>query len=217
MTRLPLAILHRKLEELALAFPDRKTFREFRAPAWMVEAETEALEHAESVVTPHLMLASLFPTKTRLLQWQLPPARQLPAGDCVVFPGPSVARKGAYELRDCLRTLRHPLLVVSSAAEESRGFWNDLRLVHTPGDWLERAAVVVQPAFIENNPRPLLRALAAGIRVIATSECGLPPHPNLTLVTPGKVAELTNAIQATTLACAHHPQSPQAAFSGAKN
>jgi hypothetical protein len=47
MSRLPLAVLHRKLDELAARYPDRTTFSEFRAPDWMVEAEREALEGRE--------------------------------------------------------------------------------------------------------------------------------------------------------------------------
>ena len=52
MTRLPVGILHEQLDDLAREFPERKTFQEFRAPEWMVEAEAAALEQAEEIVTP---------------------------------------------------------------------------------------------------------------------------------------------------------------------
>jgi glycosyltransferase involved in cell wall biosynthesis len=71
--------------------------------------------------------------------------------------------------------------------------------VEASGDWLDRAAVVVQPAFIEHNPRPLLRALAAGIPVIATKECGIGSHPLLTAISAGSVEELTAALRIKTL------------------
>lgn len=197
MTRMPLALLHKRLDYLANAFPDRTTLQEFRAPSWMVEAEAEALEQAEFIVTPHAMLAKQFPSKTRRLAWILPTTCSSHTGDCIVFPGPAVARKGAYELREGLRGLEHPLLVLNPSMTESQGFWKDVRVVEPSGDWLERAAVVVQPAFIENNPRPLLRALAAGIPVIATKECGIESHPLLTLVQAGDVEELADELQAS--------------------
>jgi hypothetical protein len=132
MTRLPLAVLHQKLDNLAIEFPERKTFQEFRAPAWMVEAEAAALEHAELIVTPHATLATLFPLKTRRLEWMLPTTRSARAGDCIVFPGPSVARKGAYELRDSMRAIEHPLLVLNPSTTESQGFWKMFALWKPP-------------------------------------------------------------------------------------
>lgn len=196
MTRLPLAVLHPQLDQLSAAFPDRKTFQEFRAPQWMVEAEAEALEHAAEIVTAHSLLAALFPSKTRLLQWKLPPAKSGGHGRCIVFPGPAVARKGAYELRDSLRTLGCPLLVLNTQTQETERFWHGFSMTAAASDWLQQAAVVVAPAFLENNPRPLLKALAAGIPVIATPECGIQAHPLLTLVPAGKSDALTKALRA---------------------
>ncbi|HLK52838.1 MAG TPA: hypothetical protein VKU42_05245, partial [Candidatus Angelobacter sp.] len=43
--------------------------------------------------------------------------------------------------------------------------------------------------------RPLLRALAAGIPVIATPECGIADHPQLTLVPAGDAKALRDEIQ----------------------
>ena len=53
-----------------------------------------------------------------------------------------------------------------------------------------------QPALIEDKPRLLLRALAAGVPVIATPACGLPPQAGLTLVPEGDVTALSAAIAA---------------------
>ena len=206
MTRLPLHVLHDKLDELALQSPERKTFQEFRAPAWMLKAEAEALEQADRIVTPHSALANLFPLKTTWLEWKLPAANPGRRGPCVVFPGPSLARKGAYELRDALRGLDYPLLVLNPQTVESKQFWNGVPLADAAGDWLRQAAVVVQPAFIENNPRPLLRALAAGIPVIATPECGMEPHPLLTLTPAGNAEGLRDAIRETMPSISTAPQ-----------
>jgi glycosyltransferase involved in cell wall biosynthesis len=50
--------------------------------------------------------------------------------------------------------------------------------------------------LIEEQPRALLAALAAGIPVIATPACGIAPRPGLTLVPEGDVYSLARAIKA---------------------
>ena len=194
MTRLPLQALHQRLDELAAQFPERRTFQEFRAASWMEKAEADALAQADQIITPHAQLASFFPLKSKLLDWKLPPARTIQRGPHIIFPGPAVARKGAFELRDAVQDLDLPLLVLNRTAE-SNDFWDSVRLIDANENWLNRAAVVVQPAFIENNPRPLLRALSAGIPVIATPECGIAEHPMLTLVPAGDAEQLRQEIQ----------------------
>jgi hypothetical protein len=195
MTRLPLSALHHQLDALASRYPDRKTFLEFRAPSWMVEEEAEALERADQIITPHAFLAKLFPRKTVRLKWNTPQAERAQSGDCIVFPGPALARKGACELREALHGLNYPLQLINGQATESEGFWDGVQLESRSGDWLNHAGMVVQPAFIENNPRPLLRALAAGIPVVATPECGVDFHPMLTLIPAGDVEALNGAIE----------------------
>ena len=194
MTRMPLQTLHQQLDYWAAQFPERKTLQEFRAPGWMAEAEAEALEQATQIVTPHSLLAGLFPHKTRLLDWKLPQVKIHQGGAHIVFPGPALARKGAFEVRDVVQSLDRPLLVVNKTVE-SEHFWDGIELMTAPDNWLFHAAVVVQPAFIENNPRPLLRALAAGIPVIATPECGIAEHPQLRLVPAGDAQALQDEIR----------------------
>ncbi len=195
MTRSPLRTLHQQLDELAAKFPERKTLREFRAPDWMAQAEAEALEQAEQIITPHSWIPRFFLFKTRLLEWKMPDQiKAVERGMHVVFPGPSVARKGAFEVRRAVQDLDCPLCVLDGTLE-SEGFWDSVQLVSAPDDWLNNAAVIVQPTYIENNPRLLLRGLAAGIPVIATDQCGIAQHPLLTLVPAGDVEALRNAIK----------------------
>jgi hypothetical protein len=194
MTRLPLRALHDQLDALAARFPERKTFREFRALAWMPQDEAEALDQAEQIITPHSMLASVFPLKAKFLDWKQPQVKSNRPGSHIVFPGPSLARKGAFELRDAVQHLDYPLMVLNGVAESER-FWDGVRLTSASNEWLSEAAMVVQPAFVENNPRPLLRALAAGVPVIATPECGIAEHPLLTLVPAGDAITLREAIE----------------------
>jgi hypothetical protein len=222
MSRLPMVVLHKKLDEMAARYPDRATFREFRAPDWMVEAETEALEAAGEIITPHSLLAQLYPRKTQKIAWKvsLPSlsaaSSQLAPGlaahsPAIVFPGPALARKGAFELREAVLGLSKQLepvqldlgksvnalpfrILTLGQALETPGFWQQLPVQPAGEGWLQRASAVVQPAFVENNPRALLRALSAGIPVIATPECGINGLPNLTLITAGDVQALREAL-----------------------
>lgn len=85
-------------------------------------------------------------------------------------------------------------LVSLSGAVETAGFWDGIHVTQGGPNWLQQAAVVVQPAFIENAPRPLLRALAADIPVIATTECGITERPGLSLVPSGDALAIRKAI-----------------------
>ncbi len=207
MTRLPMAELQRRLDAAAAAHPERASLADFRAPAWLVAAEAEALEAAEVIITPHDSIARLFPGKVLHLDWHRPAAslaaplapplaQRNPNPRRVVFPGPTIARKGAYELREAVRELDLEVMPLGSALEGA-DFWQGLRLVARPAEpaaWLDQAAVVVQPAIVEDQPRPLLLALAAGVPVVATPACGIAPCPGLTLVPADDGAALALAL-----------------------
>jgi glycosyltransferase involved in cell wall biosynthesis len=47
-----------------------------------------------------------------------------------------------------------------------------------PG-WLDDLGAILHPAVITNEPRRLLEALAAGVRIYATNGCGLSPEDYL--------------------------------------
>ena len=197
MTRLPMKLLQARLDVAAKAHPERATLADFRAPAWLAEAEAEALAGADWIITPHAEIAGLFADRAIRLPWQIPAAAPLVPvrGRRIVFPGPTVARKGAHALRDAATALG--LEVMTLGAElEGPDFWRGVRTVPA-GDWAGVAAVV-QPALVEEQPRRLLRALAAGIPVIATPACGLEPQPGLCLVPPEDPAALIAALAALT-------------------
>jgi hypothetical protein len=225
MTRLPLHVLHARLEVLAAIFPERHRLRESRAPTWMAEAETEALQHAEHLITPHSLIARFAPAKTIKLPWKFPRLAETPApkmratakpAQHVAFFGPNLARSGAWEVREVMQSSRLAfgsgaamhLAIRAPAASEEEHFWDGVNVVPAADPLFGAtagagagadagAAVVVHPAFIEPQPRPLLRALACGIPVIATAECGLDPHPLLTLVPAGRPENLQTAIEVT--------------------
>jgi hypothetical protein len=203
MTRMPMEKLQIRLDRAAQAHPDRVTLADFRAPADLVAAEKAALEAAERVVTPHALVASQFPGKAELLDWHMPSALRTPRTPkrrSIVFPGPSIARKGAYEVRAL--ALRLDLEVVLLGGDlEGEGFWSGLPVRHaarTDMNWLREAGLVVQPSIIEEQPRSLLAALAAGVPVIATPACGILPKLGITLIPENDPEALVEAILAHT-------------------
>ncbi len=203
MTRMPMQQLQTRLDRAAQSHPDRATLADFRAPAHLVAAEKAALEAAERIVTPHALVASQFPGKAELLDWHMPRALRTPRSPkrrSIVFPGPSIARKGAYEVRAL--ALRLDLEVVLLGGDlEGEGFWSGLPVRHAVRhdlSWLREAGLVVQPSLIEEQPRSLLAALAAGIPVIATPACGILPKLGITLIPENDPEALVEAILAHT-------------------
>ena len=199
MTRLPLSRLHQLLDDTGNQHPQFSTFREYRSPHWIVDAELEALANAQRVIAPHTALAELFGERFVQLAWNLPKLSKARRGRTVVYPGPTVARKGAFALRTALAGMDCELMVLAGNLEE-KDFWNGLHVAPSAPDWINQAAVVVQPALLEDNPRPLLRAIAAGVPVICTANCGVSGLPNVTTVEFGNVEQLRNTISSALLA-----------------
>lgn len=200
MTRTPLARLHSLLDDASMRNPEQKTLREYRAPEEMIHAEQEALAAARRVITPHAAIAALFGERAIRLPWSIPKVARAQRGRTAIFPGPTVARKGALALHAALVALDCDLMILARNLEQA-DFWQGVRIVPPAENWLEDAAVVVQPALLEDNPRPLLRAVAAGIPVICTSNCGLGDLPGVTTVEFGNVEQLRTALTAALRSC----------------
>ena len=195
LSRQPILTLQANLDAAALLHPNSATLRDFRASDWLADAERAALQAAEQIITPHTYLAALFPRKTCLLPWTLPDAQSRASGSAIFFPGPTVARKGAYELREAARRLDVEIRY-SGRDLESENFWTGVRARRlTPDEDGMQGAVVVQPAFIEDRPRALLRAVAANVPVIATDRCGLLKRANVDIVPCGDIEALTTALR----------------------
>jgi hypothetical protein len=187
--------LQDRLDTAAIQHPRYPTLSDFRAPAWLVRAEAEALADAAYIVTPHAQIAALFGARAIRLPWSTTAGEPRRSGPIrrIAFPGPTVARKGAHAVRDAAIAL--DLEVMPLGAElEGPEFWGCARLL-APGDWTEVDAFV-QPALVEDQPRRLLVALAAGIPVFASEACGLDPQPGLVLVPPGDADALIAALKA---------------------
>lgn len=192
----PLWRLHEALDSAAALHPESPTLADFRADESLVRAEREALAAARRVVTPHAAVASLFGGRALRLGWSLPRAERVgPCGARAVFPGPTVGRRGAYELREAVRRTGIGL-VVTGSRPEGADFWDGLNVERAvDGDWLRGAGVVVLPAFVENRPRRLLEALARGVPVVASRECGLGGMEGVYEVAAGDVDALCRAME----------------------
>jgi len=190
MTGPTLSELHTVLDEAYARHPESPTLGDFRAPAALAAIESQALQKARQILTPHANVASEFEQIVRLPWARRVSARASP-GRRVVFPAPTLGRKGAYELRACARELGLPLTLMGPVLE-SPNFWDG---VEVEMGTMAEATVVVLPAWLEVRPTILLDALDAEIAVIATPACGLPPQPNLTIVPAGDLTALVDAMR----------------------
>jgi len=194
MTRLPMRVLQDRLDAVSQHHPERATLKDFRADPALLRAEEESLAAAQEIVTPHADIAALFGDRAIVLNWKTPSTRfkHAPGSRRIAFTGPTVARKGAYELREAARALDLQIVLLGSDLEGA-DFWTGVR---TSRDMSAGVAAFVQPAFLEDKPRKLLAALASGIPVITTMECGVRPQSGLTLMCAGDVDALIAALSA---------------------
>jgi hypothetical protein len=196
MHRLPMNHLQARLDEASAAHPDRSTLSDYRAPDWLVEAEAEVVAAAQKIVTPHAEIAAMFNDRVEILDWHRPISVQpRPSRGVIAFPGPTVARKGAYELAAAAKRLGFRVRPLG-AELEGKNFWAGVTLDRqtSAGHWLDGVAAVVQPAIVEESPRRLLEALSSGAPVIATPACGLSAQTGLKLIPAGDPDALCHAI-----------------------
>ncbi len=198
MTSLPMQILQERLDFAHTLHPSCVTLGDFRAEKHLIEAEAEAMQNAEKIITPHMAIASLFGRKAELLEWKIPRSRQIVRKQngkfTIVFPASPVGRKGCYELREALRDLDAKLIVLGTELE-SADFWRGIDWEKGGDDWLERADLVVLPAFVEHKPRRLLQAVANKIPVVASNACGVENIEGISSVEAGNVEMLRGEIK----------------------
>lgn len=195
MSRWPMEELEAQLDRAASAHPESRTLADFRAPEEIVAAESEALARADSWITPHRSIARLAGDRAKLLEWARPKRSAATGGDCVIFPASTLGRKGAYELREAVRELNLPVRLCGPVIE-SIDFWRGLKTEHhVSGDWLAGARCVVLPAWVENQPRRILEAIAAEVPVIVSDACGLEGISGVVTVPTGDADALRAAIE----------------------
>jgi glycosyltransferase involved in cell wall biosynthesis len=199
MTALPMRVLQERLDFAKSMHPESTTLADFRADEKLVAAEMKALGQARRIITPHTEIASLFPEKSVLLDWQMPPRKSKNETSnpksVIVFPAATVGRKGIYTLREAIREM-DVRLVILGATIEAPDFWLGFDVESGPAadEWLQKADLVVLPAFVEHKPTRLLAAAANGIPVIATRACGVENVPGITSIDFGTEA-LRRAIE----------------------
>lgn len=204
---LPMAEIEQRLDAAARRWPGDATLRDFRADPALVRAEALALAGAKAVVTPHAdvarQLAKSAPRAalTRL-DWMLPPVKaaavERKGPPLVVFAASALARKGARELAAALQGWPYRLRVLGVPSDDKQLWRGIAHIEHMnwQGDWLAGASVVVLPAHVEHAPRAVLRAVAAGVPVVASTACGLAGLTGVREVAPGDVEALRAALQA---------------------
>lgn len=184
MERWPLAELQRRLDAAARRHPESPTLSDFRADPVLLRMESEALARAGRLITPHRAISAHFGPRAWLLDWEMPEAGPRPdqPGDHYFLPASPLGRKGIYDLVG----FGEKLVVLGRAREGQR---SDFFRQGTIGD-LFTARALVLPAWIEQQPRLALKALASGIPVYATEACGLPGHEGLTVLDHAEFASL---------------------------
>lgn len=216
MPALPMGEILRRLDAAARQWPDEPSLADFRPEPALMDAELQALRMAETIVTPHHAVAQWAREHLRCSVVEQPWSRDCSSVQAVpptsvrtiVLAASALPRKGFGELREALVALSAQaaerqeslrLGVLGSLPSDS-GLPPSIsvQVLGYQSDWLAQADVVTLPAHVEHNPRALLRALAAGVPVVATHACGIAGATHtrgLHLVDSGDVAALTTALR----------------------
>ena len=189
MTRLPMVDLQATLDRAAARWPQSPTLADFRVAPQLLDAETAALAEARHWITPHSEIAKLAGGRAVKLDWHLPePDRATKPGERLLFPASTLGRKGAWELRE----LGVPLAIAGPVLEVP-DFWAGAEVEQRPFT-LEGVGAVILPAWVENQPRRLLQAVANGTPVVATDACGLGGIDAVTTIPRGDLDALRDAL-----------------------
>jgi len=86
-------------------------------------------------------------------------------------------------------------LITLGACVEDAQFWNGFDWEKGGDDWLEKADLVVLPAFVEHKPRRLLLAAAHKIPVIASAACGVRSIAGIKTIENGDAEVLRKEIE----------------------
>ena len=197
MTALPMRTLQERLDFAKSLHPESTTLGDFRADESLVEAEMKALRHARKIITPHTEIAGLFPEQAELLDWNVASKAEIKHSKVknqkptVYFPSSTVGRKGIYELREAIKDLDVKLITFGATIETEK-FWQgfDVERGNASNGWLDKADLVVLPAFVEHKPKRLIEAASYGIPVIASKACGVENVDGVEVIEIGDAKDL---------------------------
>jgi hypothetical protein len=176
MTRYPIGEIHAKLDAVAAETGASPTIADFRADPDLVAREAELLARARTIVTPHHGIVDLFGDKAMRLAWHRPEQVARKEGGRVAFLGPTITRQRPDIARALAGSLKAPLIVFG-AMLAGADYWDGVAIERRsfgPG-WLDDIGAILHPAALTAEPRRLLQAVANGVTVYATPECGLDP------------------------------------------
>lgn len=193
--RLPMQVLEDRLDRAASVHPVSTTLSDFRADPGLALAEREALAAAARVITPHREIAGMFGARGLVLDWELPKAVRVEKSPSspvkLFFPASALARKGIFEVAAALNGLNAELWVLGAASEGAAQPLQQVKWRRAAVAELTLCDAMVIPAWVEHQPRLALRALAAGLPVVASRACGLPEdHPLLHTMEEPDAAQL---------------------------
>lgn len=196
MNRLPMELLHQRLDTAHEKYPSSKTLNDFRASNALTDTESIALTRARHIITPHSEIADIFNNKSIKLSWHLPAQQtsKTATGNKILFPASGVARKGAYEMKRLAIGLDLNLVVTGKATEYDN-FWEGVNMEYAGDDPFDHIKLVVYPAYIEHQPRLLLKAISRGIPVITTAACGLSATQNVAIIPIGDYEALKKEVK----------------------
>jgi glycosyltransferase involved in cell wall biosynthesis len=197
LTRPPLGMMNERLDAVAREFPRQSKLQEFQADSILVQAESEALQKAERVITPHRELGHLF-ANLRLLEWNKPEVVP-PAGvrnpSLLLLPAPLAMRDGAHAALGASERLALPLLICGSNSENLAVESDAVHFTTESEIPWHQVAAVVHPTLFKAWPRLHLHALALGIPVVTTSACGLEEGDGVSFVDFNDEDGLVRAIE----------------------
>ncbi len=172
MSRYPLGEINRMLDAAAAEIGRSTTIADFRADPDLVERERKLFQRARRIITPHQGIAALFPDRAMLLSWHRPNPTPREPGNRIAFLGPTIARQRPDLVRAATRSIDEPLIVFGPILEP---LWDGIAIERREmgPDWLDAIGAILHPAVLTNEPRRLLEAVASGVKVYATPDCGL--------------------------------------------
>lgn len=177
MTRYPLGEIHRRLDGIIAGGYSDPSLKDFRAAEQLVALEADLLAGARQIVTPHHDLSLMFAGRALRLEWHRPKPKSEPLGTRVAFLGPTIARTLPGAVRQLAAHLEQPLIVLGTDLTGSN-YWEGIPIERRSSreGWEAEIGTVLHPAPMTNQPRMLLQARAAGIKVITTPGSGLSPE-----------------------------------------
>jgi hypothetical protein len=181
MTRLPIELLHEKLNAAFIKHPNSKTLNDYRAPNEIIALENKALTQARKIITPHNEIGEIFKHKAEKLEWYYPKNTKVDkSGTKILFPASSLGRKGVYSIKKLCQDL-NLRLTISGEKIETKDFWGNIETEAFSGDYSE-IGLVVYPAYVENQPRSLLKAISLNIPIITSFEAGIKESENVKII-----------------------------------